>query len=73
MMSDFPIDEVTLDFIYGAVNPEPWDERSSLYDTLELLSDMHFPERDHEGLPVRWTQNDVISTLIDEIRRLRNE
>lgn len=77
----FPVDDITLDLLHTALHPGPEAERTSLYDLLELLSDMHHgplgePQELSEGIVyrpgVRWSPHDVIDALIGEVCRLRN-
>jgi hypothetical protein len=84
LIPSFPVDDATLDLLEAAINPwvaNPDAERSSLHDLLTLFSEMagSDPKAVAEQLdentalmrdPV-YHEHDVITALIDEIRRLR--
>lgn len=53
----FPVDDTTLDLVWSAIHPGPEAERSSLGDLLTMLGNVH--------------EHDVISALIQEVRRQR--
>ena len=83
----FPLDDVTLDLLWDALHPGPDAERTSLSDTLDMLSRLggSDPRAIEEvlndgsdgGPPVHvmrdpiYTEHTVITALIEEVRRLR--
>ena len=82
VLPPFPVDEQTLDMLWKAMHPAPDDEAesSSLYDLLEMFSQLGGSETDvvaevHGDISVmrdpQYHVNDVITALIIEIRELR--
>lgn len=83
ILPDLPVDDVALDLYWSALHPGPDAERSSIGDVLDLLSEMagSDPEAIVEeesdehlvvGRDVLYHPNDLLSALIEEIRRLRS-
>jgi hypothetical protein len=86
-MPPFPVDDGTLDLLWGALHPEPGAERTSLWDFLEFMSQMggsdivaisHVDRYTPDGQPWSYTLRDpqytdhcVITALIEEVRRVR--
>lgn len=83
----FPVDDQTLDMLWAAVNPDPEvHDRSSLSDFLDLMSQLGGSDPqavetvvdngvERPGIVALrdqlYSHHDVISALIEEIRRLR--
>lgn len=88
-LPSFPVDDVTLDLLWDALHPGPEAERTSLSDTLDMLSRLggSDPEAIEEvlddggdgGAPVHmmrdpiYTEHSAIVALIEEVRKLRRE
>lgn len=80
----FPVDDATLDLVWGALHPGPEAERSSLFDMLDLYSRLGGSDPDatveNDDLPddivelrdPQYSPHDLIAALITEIRRLRS-
>lgn len=69
----FPTDDVTLGLLSIALRPRNDSDRSSLFDFLELMGEMHFDFISDNDIPTRWSVHDVIESLIEEITTLRTE
>lgn len=89
VLPPFPVDDGTLDLMWAALHPGREAERSSLSDFLQLMAQMggsdpnavsEVVDDGSDGGPkvvvLRdqfYSHHDVVSALIEEVRRLRKE
>lgn len=77
----FPVDDQTLDMLWDAIHPGPGATRSSVTDFLDLMTRLGGSDPDaiqdtilenvHVMRDQFYHEHDVMSALIEEIRRLR--
>lgn len=87
-LPSLPVDDVSLDMYWTAINPGPDAERTSLFDLLDLMARMagfdpdavdeeQTAEIDQCDIVVMrdptYNPHDLIEALIIEVRRLRGE
>lgn len=79
-LPDFPVDDSTLDVLWASLHPGPEAERSSVWDTLQMFSELGGSDTEAvseivDGIHImrdpQYHVNDVLTALITEIRRLR--
>lgn len=78
----FPVDDSTLDLVWTAIHPPEGATQSSLFTVLDIISDLTFGEVQPDDIEqldggvtfctrLRWSEHDLISALVTEVRRLR--